>query len=167
MKRRLSLLGIGPRIALVALTYALLAGAATHRYPDICRVRLGSHALLDAIAVILVVSGIVFLVVAARSLTRAYNRDTLATWGAFGLVRHPIYSAWIVFILPGIVLPTRSWPLFLTPLVAYAAFKLFIPREDQYLQERFGDVYLDYRSRVNELFPIPSFRRRAQRLIRT
>jgi protein-S-isoprenylcysteine O-methyltransferase Ste14 len=82
------------------------------------------------------------------------------------LVRHPIYSAWIVFILPGIVLPTASWPLLLTPLFAYAAFKLLIRHEDDYLQERFGEAYLDYRNRVNELLLIPIPWRRAKRPIR-
>ncbi len=71
------------------------------------------------------------------------------------LVRHPIYSAWIVFIVPGLGLLSRSWPVLLTPLVAYAVFKLLIRREDEYLEQRFGDDYLRYRMQVNELIPIP------------
>jgi protein-S-isoprenylcysteine O-methyltransferase Ste14 len=95
------------------------------------------------------------LVLAARSVMGAYNHDRLATGGLLGLVRNPIYSAWIVFILPGLALLSRSWPMLLMPLVAYAVFKARIHREDEYLTEQFGQAYLEYRDRVNELIPIP------------
>jgi len=44
-------------------------------------------------------------------------------------------------------------------LVAYLVFKKRIVREEEYLEERFGDSYLKYRSEVNELLPIPRLRR--------
>jgi protein-S-isoprenylcysteine O-methyltransferase Ste14 len=94
---------------------------------------------------------------AVVTVMRAYNRDELVTSGVFALVRHPVYSSAIVFNLPALALLTRSWPLFLTPLVAYAVFKLSIHREDEYLERRFGQAYLDYRARVNEVIPIPRF----------
>jgi protein-S-isoprenylcysteine O-methyltransferase Ste14 len=94
---------------------------------------------------------------AVISAMRAYNRDELVTSGIFAVVRHPVYSSAIVLTLPGIALLTRSWPLFLTPLVAYAVFKLLIHREDEYLERRFGQAYLDYRARVNEVVPLPRF----------
>lgn len=82
-----------------------------------------------------------------------YDDDQLAISGLAALVWHPVYSAWIVFILPGLVLLTRSWPLLFTPFVAYAVFKLRIHCEDEYLERRIGQAYLEYRARVNELFP--------------
>ena len=45
--------------------------------------------------------------------------------------------------------------LLMTPLVAYAAFKLLIHEEDDYLGRRFGPAYLEYRKTVNELIPLP------------
>ncbi len=85
----------------------------------------------------------------------AYNSDTLATTGIFGIVRNPVYSAWIVFIIPGLVLLSRSWPLMLTPLVAYCVFKARIWRENDYLEKRFGEAHRQYKVQVNELFPFP------------
>jgi len=93
------------------------------------------------------------LAVAAASVMKAYHRDELATGGILAWSRHPIYAAWIVLLLPGLMLFTRSWPLLLTPLAAYAAFKSSIHEEDDYLAERFGRDYRDYRARVPELFP--------------
>ena len=87
--------------------------------------------------ILLLVIGVPILVVAARAATFAYHSDKLATTGIFGIVRNPIYSAWIVFIIPGFVLFSHSWPLFLTPVVAYIVFKIRIRREYEYLEKRF------------------------------
>ena len=93
------------------------------------------------------------LVISARAMTIAYNRDRLTTDGIFGVVRNPIYSAWIVFILPGVMMLCHSWLMLLTPVVAYIAFKSLITRENRYLAERFGQEYEEYRAKVNEIMP--------------
>jgi protein-S-isoprenylcysteine O-methyltransferase Ste14 len=153
MKGRLSRWGVGPQIAAGALAYAILAGAATHRWPDACRMQFAPYVFFAFLGGILLASGVSMLVLAARSATRACNRDQLVTSGIFGIVRHPIYSAWIVLIVPGLALLARSWPVVLTPLVAYAVFKLTIHQEDEYLEQRFGRAFIDYRRRVNCLIP--------------
>ena len=107
------------------------------------------------VAGILILVEVPMPVVAARTVIRGYNKDQLVTSGVSGRVRHQIYSPWIVFILQGLVLLTRSWPQLLTPLVAYAVFKLQIHCEDEYLERRFGEPYLTNREQVNELIPIP------------
>ncbi len=43
----------------------------------------------------------------------------------------------------------------LTPLVGYVAFQIWIMRENNYLEERYGDDSRKYRARVNELVPMP------------
>ena len=109
---------------------------------------------------LLLAIGVPLLVVALIALNRNYNRDQLATGGIYGIVRNPIYSAWVVFLIPGLVLLFPSWPLLLTPLVAYIVFKARIGREEAYLEERFGDAYRKYRSEVHELLPFPRPRKR-------
>ncbi len=153
MKDRLSRWGVGPQIAIAALAYAVLAGAATHRWPNAFRMQFVPYVLVASLGSILLAGGVSMSVLAARAATRAYNRDQLVTSGIFGVVRHPIYSAWIVLIMPGLALLTGSWPVVLTPLAAYAVFKLTIHQEDEYLEQRFGQAYIDYRRRVNELIP--------------
>jgi protein-S-isoprenylcysteine O-methyltransferase Ste14 len=105
--------------------------------------------------IVLLAIGIPMLVVAGRAATLAYNSDKLATTGIFSLTRNPIYSAWIVFIIPGLVLLSRSWPQLLTPVVAYILFKARIGRENAYLERHFGDKYRTYKAQVNELVPFP------------
>ncbi|MBZ5578640.1 MAG: isoprenylcysteine carboxylmethyltransferase family protein [Acidobacteriia bacterium] len=150
--------GIGPRITLVTATYATIAAMATFVWPDACLMRFFPASMWFAAGGILIAIGVPWLAVAVTTVMRAYNRDQLATSGIFAVVRNPVYAAWIVFIGPGVMLLTRSWPLLLTPVVAYLTFRSLIHREDDYLAERFGRAYLDYRASVQELFPFPRFR---------
>jgi len=156
MRQKLSRWGIGPEIALGTLIYAAAAGAATHRWPTLFRFYLLPYSLLAMVAGVLLLIGLPMLMIAARSIMMGYKHDQLVTTGIAGLVRHPIYSAWIVFIVPAVALLSRSWPLFFMPLVAYLIFKVLHPREDENLQEQFGSGYEDYRASVNELIPIPN-----------
>ena len=157
MEKRLSRWGIGPRTFLPTVAYGLVAGAATYTWPDACLLRWPPYAVFATAGGILLALGVPMWLTGAISVMRAYNRDQLVTSGVFGLVRNPVYSAMIVLNLPALALLTRSWPLFLMPLVAYAVFKLLIHREDEYLERRFGQAYLDYRAQVNEVIPLPRF----------
>ena len=160
MNNRLSRFGIGPRILVSAAAYAVLGIAATCLWPTVCLIPWPPAAVFVAVGILLLMIGVPMWLIAMRAVMRAYKGDRLVTSGVFGLVRHPVYSAWIVFNIPAIALLFRSWPLLLTPLLAYAVFKLSIRTEDDYLEKRFGQEYMDYRARVNELVPVPRFRQR-------
>jgi protein-S-isoprenylcysteine O-methyltransferase Ste14 len=155
MDDRLSRWGVGPRIVAAAVVYATLAGLGTVLWPDASLIRQVPYSVLLIAGVVLLVLGVPMLVTAAIAAMASYNRDQLATTGIFSLTRNPVYSAWIVFILPGLALLSRSWPLLLTPIVAYIVFKMSIRKEDEYLEQRFGQAYEEYRSSVNELIPFP------------
>ena len=157
MEKRLSRWGIGPMTFLPTVAYGFAAMAATYTWPDACLLRWPPYAVFATAGWILLALGVPMWLTAAISVMRAYNRDQLVTAGVFGLVRNPVYSAMIVLNLPGIALLTRSWVVFPMPLVAYTIFKRLIHREDEYLERRFGQAYLDYRARVNEVIPVPRF----------
>jgi protein-S-isoprenylcysteine O-methyltransferase Ste14 len=159
VKQELSRFGVGPRILLTAAVYAVVAATATRLWPEVCRISTIPYCLFLTFGIALILVGVPMLLAAVRTGMAAYDSDKLATTGLFGIVRNPMYSAWIVFIIPGIVLLTRSWPLFLTPLVAYLAFRLLIRRESEYLEKRFGDAYRKYRTEVPQLFPLPKRRK--------
>jgi protein-S-isoprenylcysteine O-methyltransferase Ste14 len=148
---------------LAAVPYAIVAGLVTHGWPKACLISAIPSSVFLVAGIVLLVIGIPMLVVAARAATIAYNSEKLATTGIFGIVRNPIYSAWIMFIIPGLMLLTHSWPLFLTPVVAYVVFKVTIRRESDYLERHFGEAYRKYEVEVNELFPFPRFTKRAAR----
>ena len=138
MTNRLSRWGVGPRILITAGGYACIAGIASYLWPEACLIRTVPYPAFLLVGAVLLLVGIPMLVVAGRAAMRVYNQDKLATTGIFVLTRNPIYAAWIVFIIPGLVVLSRFWPLLLTPLVAYIAFKVWIKKENDYLEQRFG-----------------------------
>lgn len=156
MEKRLSRWGIGPRTFVPTLIYTIAAYAATSLWPDVFLLR-SLPGVVRPIGILLTALGLLMWGFGGVTVMRAYNRDELVTSGVFALVRHPIYAAWITLVFPGLALLARSWPMFLTPFIAYAIFKSLIHREDEYLEKRFGPAYLAYRGRVNEVIAIPRF----------
>jgi protein-S-isoprenylcysteine O-methyltransferase Ste14 len=152
--------GIGPRTFVPSLIYTLAAWAATSAWPGAFLWR-SRPDVLGTVGAVLMAAGLLLWMVGVVTVMGAYNRDQLVTSGVFALVRHPVYAAWITLVFPGLALLVRSWPMLITPLIAYAIFKSLIHREDEYLEQRFGRAYLDYRGRVNEVIPIPRFWQKA------
>jgi protein-S-isoprenylcysteine O-methyltransferase Ste14 len=148
--------GVGPKTFVPSLAYTVASWAATSTWPGVFRLRRLPEFVVSA-GVVLTAAGVVLWLAGAVTVMRAYDRDQLATSGVFALVRHPVYAAWITLIFPGLALLTRSWPMLLTPAIAYAIFRRLIHREDAYLDQRFGQAYRDYRRRVNEVVAIPRF----------
>ena len=151
--QRMTRCGIGPRFSIITVISGVLAGCLTHQYPGLLTIREIPFWLLALLASVLVFAGMVIYIIALRRFNQAYRQGKLVTQGPFAVVRHPIYAAWILLILPGVVLFFQSWLMLLLPLVAYISFKASIHREDRYLEDRFGQVYRDYRTCTNELFP--------------
>ena len=157
MEARLSRFGVGPRTLVPSVLYMAGAWLATKRWRAVFRLELPDW--VASIGLVLIGLGVVLWLTGIVTVMRAYDRDRLVTTGVFALVRHPAYSGWITLIFPGLALLARSWLMLLTPLIAYAIFKQLIGVEDMYLAKRYGQAYLDYRQRANELLPIPRFRR--------
>ena len=155
MSREISRWGVGPSIMVSAGVYAAVAGLATWLWPEVCLISAVPRMVFLVAGIVLLIVGVPTLLVAARAATLAYNSDKLATTGIFGFVRNPIYSAWIIFVIPGLVLMSRSWPLFFTPVVAYMVFKARIGQETEYLERHFSEDYRAYKAQVNELVPFP------------
>ena len=118
MENKMSRRGVGPRIVSLALPFGIVAGIATRTWPHACQLRFIPGIVLVLPAVAFLAEGPTMLLVAATCSTRAYNSERLVTSGMFAIVRHTIYSAWIVLILPGLASLSRFWPLLFTPMVA-------------------------------------------------
>ena len=148
MSEKMTHFGVGPKIFLPGIAYDLIAGLATHFWPDVFLIRSVSNSILAGAGIVLLILGVPMWAIGVWTIERAFRRGELATSGVYALVRHPIYSAWIVFIFPAVALLCRSWLMLPASLVSYVIFKLLIKREEKYLEEKFGQAYLDYRGRV-------------------
>ena len=124
-----------------------------------------SHCLFPIVVVVprpyaylgaaLMLLGLVLATQAAREFRRvrtAYHlhRDSpvLVTSGLFRLSRNPIYLAMVIWLL-GLAALLGSLTVFLFPALLFLlANFLFVPLEENSMEEAFGEQYLAYRARV-------------------
>lgn len=104
---------------------------------------------------ILSFAGIVIGLWGVRTLRRAGTTvrpdrpvRALVTDGPFRYSRNPLYGA-LTLVYAGVTLLAGAvWPLAtLVPVLAVVRWRI-VGREEQYLEERFGDEYRDYKARV-------------------
>jgi protein-S-isoprenylcysteine O-methyltransferase Ste14 len=73
---------------------------------------------------------------------------TIVTSGPFQLSRNPIYLS-MALLYSGIALLTNAlWPMLLLPFVLRIMNRGVIDREEQYLERKFGEKYVEYKLQV-------------------
>jgi len=148
-----SYLGQGPKMFRPAVAWMALSGLVGWLLPSI-------FLIPSSIAGISLLFGVVFVFIGAAlylwgswCMIWAVKSDALYTAGPFSLVRHPMYSAWILFLFPGIALIAGVWPMLASSLVAWAMFKKHMPAEEQEMINEYGPAYEEYKIRVPALVP--------------
>jgi len=73
--------------------------------------------------------------------------------GPYRLVRHPMYSAFIIFNI-GVMIASANWLIALTwGIGLFVTLVYRIPREEQALILKFGEVYVKYKRQTGLLAP--------------
>lgn len=118
---------------------------------------------LGVIGLILYLAGLVFVLWARRTLGKNWGLSTsqqvkllddhqLIQSGPFAFVRHPMYfGAWVLFL--GLTLLYPVWAIFILFLSTLIAFSGRARREESALEERFGNLWLEYKKRTKFLIP--------------
>ncbi|MGC8664039.1 MAG: methyltransferase family protein, partial [Thermoplasmata archaeon] len=109
--------------------------------------------IIPLIGVILVVIGILIIIFSVNQLIDGFNYGKLIKNGLYAYIRNPLYFGVIFFIMPGIVLTFGFLLLIPVPFLTYVLFKVLIKKEERYLEEKFGNEYVEYKKRVNSLIP--------------
>lgn len=78
--------------------------------------------------------------------------ERLVTTGPFALCRNPMYLGHLIF-LAGLALSLRSYLALILLLGTAIRFHRRVRRDERRLAERFGQAYLEYRSRVKRWIP--------------
>jgi protein-S-isoprenylcysteine O-methyltransferase Ste14 len=145
--------GVGPKLILISLIFSLpviIFAYLTH--PEY--VIHSTWALpFQITGALLTISGFIFYIISAKTMAKAFKQNKLVTTGVFGVCRNPIYSAWMLAIIPGIAICVRMPLLLLIPVIMYIVFSFIKQGEEKVLVEIFGEEYLTYRANVNAVFP--------------
>ena len=149
----MNIMGIGPYIAIVGglafiVTVLLQAffGLTISLPPSL-------FIWLRLIGFVLNAFGLWFWFFSIIQIRRAFESHHLETNGVYSYSRNPMYSAFIVFIVPGLAFMTNNFLIILISICMFICFKLLIGKEEKYLQQEYGAEYEEYSSRVAQLIP--------------
>ncbi len=88
-----------------------------------------------------------------RVTTELREKHTLATGGVFRYVRHPMYSAHLLWGIAQVLL-IHNWIAGLASLVIFFPFYILrVRREERMMLEQFGEEYRTYMSQTGRIFP--------------
>ncbi len=82
-----------------------------------------------------------------------WSRDMLCTGGPFRWFRHPMYAAWITFILPAVALYLNSWIILLFAVLLHPIWHRLVTYEEKMMLDKFGDEYRAYMTRTGRFVP--------------
>ncbi|MBX7214354.1 MAG: isoprenylcysteine carboxylmethyltransferase family protein [Thermoflexales bacterium] len=118
----------------------------------------GTLTVLRVLAVLAAIAGVVLGGLGAARLNKnltAFPRPIASSFlvksGAYGLVRHPIYTG-VILLMAALGLWAASEVGAVATAVLFTFFDVKAEREEQWLSERFAD-YRGYRDRVKKLIP--------------
>jgi protein-S-isoprenylcysteine O-methyltransferase Ste14 len=154
MSQKMTKWGVGPKFLLLSLTYSALPIVLSIVWPALFRIPFLPQSMLVIIGSAMIAAGAVLYIAGIVTVMRAFNKQQLVTSGAFKVCRHPIYSAWALFIVPGIVLILNSWIGLTIPLVMCLLIHRLSRHEERYLEATFGQTYVQYKSRTPAILPL-------------
>ncbi len=92
-----------------------------------------------------------FLAMRKNRTTLGYSQPTakLIVDGPFGFTRNPLYLVWLL-LMGGIAIFANSMWYLVALLLLFLILNFWIvPREEKYLENSFGDEYVQYKKRVS------------------
>jgi protein-S-isoprenylcysteine O-methyltransferase Ste14 len=153
MAGEMSRWGIGPQFTLISIVYAMVIFLIHLFWIPSFTFTIISRKLNLILGIILIIVGLLIFLIPALTIDKYFYEGRICTTGIYSFIRHPIYGSWIIFIIPGIVLISGSLLAISIPIFMYAIFKSLIPKEEKYLEKKFGEEYIEYKKKVNAVFP--------------
>jgi protein-S-isoprenylcysteine O-methyltransferase Ste14 len=151
--QKLSPLGIGPKIGMIAIPYIAIGIVLTVLYPQIFSFGPAAKKPLLIAGIVVLAVALILYAATVRSLLKGLKANKLMTTGAFRYCQNPLYAVMILLIIPAVALLLNSWIVLTTSLIAYFIFKINIHTEYEEMERIFGQEYIDYKKRTPEFFP--------------
>ena len=141
------LVGSGDRIGFVVLPFVIIGLILNVAVPAAFSVG-GPPDSLRVLSLVILVCGVVLWLWSVVLILAKVPRDQLITGGPYALVRHPLYTAVALLVLPWLGFLLDSWLGVVLGAVTYVASRRFSVAEEASLSKRFGRAWDAYRARV-------------------
>jgi protein-S-isoprenylcysteine O-methyltransferase Ste14 len=146
MNRR-KLVGSGDRIALFTSPFVVVGVILNVANPDLFAVG-GPPVWLWWLSVAMLVTGLAIWAWSVILILTNVPRGRLITGGPYAWVKHPIYTAVALLVLPWVGFLLDTWLGVLLGVALYVATRIFAPAEEAKLSRTFGEAWEEYRRRV-------------------
>jgi protein-S-isoprenylcysteine O-methyltransferase Ste14 len=152
---KLAFYGVGPKIGRIVLPYLAITIAMTILFP-------AKFTMSKTVEYPFMVSGIILIAISLmlyfttlRLMLPGIKNNRLVTGGMYRFCRNPLYTALLLFFMPGLALLMNSWIILTVPVLGVIILKKHIHEEEDMLERIFGDEYRNYRKRTGLLMPNP------------
>jgi protein-S-isoprenylcysteine O-methyltransferase Ste14 len=140
--------GVGPRIMLRTAPFLVAAIVTEILAPSVFEISFLSNSFAKTTGLIWLFAGIVLFVTSMVQFSRNFPKGNLLQTGMYAFSRNPIYSCWILFILPSLWLILNNWLFLLSAAIMCVATLFLVKEEEVQLLKVFGKQYSEYRTRV-------------------
>jgi len=142
-----TLMGSGDRIGLFILPFLVVGLVLNIIYPSAFDVGGPSTALRVASIAVLVVGVTTWAWSVGLILTKVPRKELITT-GPYAVVKHPLYTAAALLVLPWVGFLFNTWLGALVGVVLYTGCRLLAPAEEESLSQEFGVAWTQYRDSV-------------------
>ena len=141
------LVGSGDSIGLFTLPFVVAGVILNIAYPSVFQVG-GPPAWLWWLSIGMLVPGLAIWFWSVILILANVPRGRLITRGPYGWVKHPLYTAVALLVLPWAGFLLDTWLGALIGAALYLASRIFAPAEEADLSRTFGDRWQAYSRRV-------------------
>ena len=110
----------------------------------------------------LIIIGVLFIILSAfiwiqavivSKLDENIKKNHLVTSGVYAWVRNPIYSAFMILCTGVLLIAGNAW-FFILPFIYWRLLTVLMKNtEEKWLQDMYGDEYMEYCKKVNRCWP--------------
>lgn len=152
---KMPIFGVGP-IYVITCLILTIAGICLHikGYLSVGELRVG-RIIFKTVGILLILLGIYLWIqaVIVQRIDKKIKENKLLTTGVYGIVRNPVYSAFIL-IFTGALLFTANYILLILPFVFWVFLTILMQNtEEKWLRNEFGKEYEEYARKVNRVIP--------------
>jgi protein-S-isoprenylcysteine O-methyltransferase Ste14 len=151
MGRSQKLFGIGPIGAVISCGLLTIAFWIDGLFRNVAISENPSSIRVVGVALLAIGLGLHFW--SMWTLRHWWVEDQLCTIGPFKWFRHPMYAAWISFILPAIALLFNSWIILFSVVLIHPLWHKLVIREERVMFDKFQNDYRAYAEITGRFFP--------------
>jgi protein-S-isoprenylcysteine O-methyltransferase Ste14 len=138
-----TLVGSGDRIMLLTLPFLIVGVILNILFPSAFSVG-GLSTALKVISVIMLTFGVAIWIWSVVLILTEVPQGKLITTGPYALVKHPLYTAVALLVLPAVGFLLDTWLGVVVGGVLYVGSRIFSPEEEKELSKAFGATWDEY-----------------------